>query len=68
MSPVSSQTRWTTASFFSLGHVLSPADSQSFLSPSCVVRRPGKSAAGHDFADVLDDDQKRALLECLKTL
>ena len=32
------------------------------------TRRPGKSAAGHDFADVLDDDQKQALLEYLKTL
>jgi mono/diheme cytochrome c family protein len=32
------------------------------------TRRHGKSAAGHDFADVLDDDQKRALLEYLKTL
>ncbi|MFM8414086.1 MAG: cytochrome c [Planctomycetota bacterium] len=32
------------------------------------TRKPGKSAAGHDFADVLDDDEKRALLEYLKTL
>ena len=32
------------------------------------TRKSGKSAAGHDFADVLDDDEKRALLEYLKTL
>jgi cytochrome c5 len=32
------------------------------------TRKPGKSAAGHDFADVLDEDEKRALLEYLKTL
>jgi len=32
------------------------------------TRKPGKSNAGHDFADVLDDDEKRALLEYLKTL
>jgi mono/diheme cytochrome c family protein len=32
------------------------------------TRKPGKSAAGHDFADVLDADEKRALLEYLKTL
>ena len=32
------------------------------------TRRPGKSAAGHDFADALDADEKRAVLEYLKTL
>ncbi len=32
------------------------------------TRKPGKSAAGHDFADVLSADEKRALLEYLKTL
>ena len=32
------------------------------------TRSPGKSAAGHDFADVLDEVEKRALLEYLKTL
>jgi mono/diheme cytochrome c family protein len=32
------------------------------------TRRPGKSAAGHDFADTLSADDKRALLEYLKTL
>ncbi len=32
------------------------------------TRRPGKNAAGHDFADVLSADEKRALLEYLKTL
>ncbi len=30
--------------------------------------RPGHSAAGHDFAEVLDESQRRALLEYLKTL
>jgi cytochrome c5 len=30
--------------------------------------RPGKSAAGHDFPDVLDEDGKAAVLEYLKTL
>lgn len=32
------------------------------------TRTPGKGAGGHDFADVLDADEKRALLEYLKTL
>jgi mono/diheme cytochrome c family protein len=32
------------------------------------TRRPGKSAAGHDFADVLSAEEKRDLLEYLKTL
>lgn len=32
------------------------------------TRRPGKSAAGHDFADGLSADEKQALLEYLKTL
>jgi mono/diheme cytochrome c family protein len=31
-------------------------------------RKPGKGAAGHDFADALADTEKRALLEYLKTL
>jgi cytochrome c553 len=30
--------------------------------------RPGKSASGHDFPDALDEDQKAAVLEYLKTL
>jgi hypothetical protein len=30
--------------------------------------RPGKGAAGHDYPDVLDEDDKRAVLEYLKTL
>ena len=30
--------------------------------------KPGKSAAGHDFPDVLDEDEKAAVLEYLKTL
>jgi mono/diheme cytochrome c family protein len=32
------------------------------------TRKHGKSAAGHDFAEVLDATEKRALLEYLKTL
>lgn len=32
------------------------------------TRQAGKSAAGHRFPDVLDEDQKRAVLEYLKTL
>lgn len=32
------------------------------------TRKPGKIAAGHDFAEVLSDDEKQALLEYLKTL
>jgi mono/diheme cytochrome c family protein len=32
------------------------------------TRRAGKTAAGHDFAEVLDDDEKAAVLEYLKTL
>ena len=43
---------------------LRPAERRTYFD----TRRPGKSAAGHDFADVLDDDQKQALLEYLKTL
>ena len=30
--------------------------------------KPGKSAKGHDFPDVLDEDEKTAVLEYLKTL
>lgn len=30
--------------------------------------QPGKSAAGHDFPDALDESEKRAVLEYLKTL
>ena len=30
--------------------------------------KPGKSAAGHDFPDALDEDEKTAVLEYLKTL
>lgn len=30
--------------------------------------RPGKAATGHDFPDVLDEDEKTAVLEYLKTL
>lgn len=43
---------------------LRPAERRRYFD----TRKPGKSAAGHDFADVLDDDEKRAVLEYLKTL
>ena len=32
------------------------------------TRKPGKSAAGHDFPDALSDEEKAAVLEYLKTL
>jgi mono/diheme cytochrome c family protein len=32
------------------------------------TRKPGKSAAGHDFPDALTEDEKTAVLEYLKTL
>lgn len=32
------------------------------------ARRPGKSAQGHDFPNQLDEEEKRAVLEYLKTL
>ncbi|NBX29848.1 hypothetical protein EBR04_05265 [bacterium] len=32
------------------------------------TRKPGKSAAGHDFPDALSEDEKTAVLEYLKTL
>jgi hypothetical protein len=32
------------------------------------TRLTGKSAAGHEFPDVLTEDEKRAVLEYLKTL
>jgi hypothetical protein len=32
------------------------------------TRKPGKSAAGHDFPDALTEDEKAAVLEYLKTL
>jgi len=43
---------------------LRPAERRRYFD----TRKPGKSAAGHDFADALDDAEKRALLEYLKTL
>jgi len=43
---------------------LRPAERRRFFD----TRKPGKGAAGHDFADVLDADEKRAVLEYLKTL
>jgi mono/diheme cytochrome c family protein len=41
-----------------------PAERRQFFD----TRRPGKSRLGHDFADVLDEDEKQAVLEYLKTL
>jgi len=32
------------------------------------ARKPGKSAAGHTFPDKLSENEKRSLLEYLKTL
>ncbi len=32
------------------------------------TRKPGKSAAGHDFPDELTEDEKTAVLEYLKTI
>jgi mono/diheme cytochrome c family protein len=43
---------------------LAPAERRTWFD----TRRPGKSAAGHDVVDALDDDEKAAVLEYLKTL
>ncbi|MBM4023392.1 MAG: c-type cytochrome [Planctomycetes bacterium] len=43
---------------------LRPAERRRYFD----TRKPGKAAAGHDFAEVLDADEKRAVLEYLKTL
>jgi len=43
---------------------LPPAERRTYFD----TRRPGKSAAGHDFPDVLAEDEKAAVLEYLKTL
>jgi len=43
---------------------LVPADRRQFFD----TRKPGKSAAGHDFPDALTEDEKTAVLEYLKTL
>jgi mono/diheme cytochrome c family protein len=43
---------------------LLPADRRTFFD----TRKPGKSAAGHDFPDALTEDEKAAVLEYLKTL
>jgi cytochrome c553 len=47
-----------------------PADARSIAALRVYfdTRRPGKSAAGHDFPDALTEDEKRAVLEYLKTL
>ena len=42
----------------------SPAEKRSYFD----TRLPGKSAAGHRFPDELSEEQKRAVLEYLKTL
>jgi hypothetical protein len=44
-----------------LGH---PTDRRHYFD----TRALGKSAAGHDFAEVLDEEERRAVLEYLKTL
>jgi cytochrome c5 len=43
---------------------LSSADRRTYFD----TRKPGKSAAGHDFPDALTEDEKAAVLEYLKTL
>jgi mono/diheme cytochrome c family protein len=43
---------------------LPPAERRAWFD----TRRPGKSAAGHEFVDVLDESGKTAVLEYLKTL
>ena len=43
---------------------LTPADRRTWFD----TRRPGKSAAGHDFVDALDEREKKSVLEYLKTL
>ncbi|NDC63913.1 MAG: cytochrome c, partial [Planctomycetia bacterium] len=43
---------------------LSPADRRGFFDTT----RPGKAATGHDFPDALDEGEKTAVLEYLKTL
>ncbi len=43
---------------------LPPADRRRYFD----TRKPGKSAAGHDFPAALDDAEKAAVLEYLKTL
>ena len=43
---------------------LRPAERRRYFD----TRKPGKSATGHDFADILDDAEKQAVLEYLKTL
>jgi len=45
-------------------NVIRPADRRAYFN----TRRPGKSAAGHRFPDALTEEQKRAVLEYLKTL
>jgi mono/diheme cytochrome c family protein len=46
------------------GHPLPPAERRRHFDTS----KPGKSAAGHDFVDALDEAEKAAVLEFLKTL
>jgi mono/diheme cytochrome c family protein len=43
---------------------LRPSDRRTFFD----TRKPGKSAAGHDFPDALTEDEKTAVLEYLKTI
>ena len=46
------------------GTITQPAERRRYFD----TRKKGKSAAGHDFPSVLTDDEKRAVLEYLKTL
>ncbi len=45
-------------------NVVTPAERRRYFD----ARRPGKSAAGHDYPDALTADEKRAVLEYLKAL
>ncbi len=51
-------------SFKSLPEPLSPAERRTHFDTT----RPGKARTGHDFADLLSEDEKTAVLEYLKTL
>jgi mono/diheme cytochrome c family protein len=58
-----------------IGFQIELADKVPLSQPDVLIRRSyfdtrrfGKSAAGHDYPDELDEDEKRAVLEYLKTL
>jgi hypothetical protein len=46
------------------GTVRLPSEKREYFD----THRPGKSASGHEFPDQLSDDEKKAVLEYLKTL